>query len=181
MGNDLGVKESDLTGIALGVDREIADVFTQVIKTVKAKLVYPATSKLPQQFLESLFEMITPALEKHESLTYKIEADGVLYDDQSVYSSPTKSDNFAHTFFRDGITEVTFKDGITIDELRKFVNIVFKLMRSAAVEDDMATLFWEADFKHIEYQLMDDSLNIETFEYGTETLKTAINATSGPA
>jgi HEAT repeat protein len=175
MVNDLDIKESNLTSISQSVHKDAVDVFGQLIKTVKAKLVYPATSKLPQQFLETLLAILTPALENHEELDYKIEADGVLLQDQSVYSSKTKSDNFAHVFFKDGITQITFKDGVTLDELQKFVEIIFMVMRSAAVEDDLATLFWEADFKHITYQLMDDSIDIETFEYGTDTLRTEIN------
>jgi len=175
MVNDLDIKEAGLANISQNDHRDAADVFNQLIKTVKAKLVYPATSKLPQQFLETLLGVLTPALENHETISYKIEADGALYKAHSVYSSKTKSDNFAHVFFKDGVTEITFKEGITLEELQKFVEIIFMVMRSAAVEDDLATLFWEADFKHIAYQLMDDSIDIETFEYGTETLRTDIN------
>ena len=56
MQNDLEIKESDLEAYSKDDSKDASEVFNQFIKTIKAKLVYPSTSKLPQQFLENMFK-----------------------------------------------------------------------------------------------------------------------------
>jgi phosphopantetheine adenylyltransferase len=151
--------------------RKIQEVFNLFVKAVKAKLVYPASSRLPQQFKEELFSRLTMLIDELGDLPFKVEADRVLYSSVEVYRAPSKSDNFAHAFFRDGIINFTFKNGILAREMESFIDIISRMLRSAAVDDDLATLLWESGFEHISYKLMDDVLNIETFEYGSEAIR----------
>jgi HEAT repeat protein len=52
------------------------------------------------------------------------------------------------------------------------------MMRTVYVDDDMATLLWEENFNHITYDLIDDGLEIETFEYSTNKYMPGITASS---
>ena len=72
--------------------------------------------------------------------------------------------------------ELEFSKGLPIEELDKFVDTLSLVTRSAHVEDDLATLLWEIGFENISYKLMDDSLDIETFEYGTSKIKTPLES-----
>lgn len=166
------ITDDDLVEISEPARRRVADTLNQFMKTVKAKLVYPASSKLPQQFKDEFFAGLTTLLDEIEEIAFKVDADSILYYDREVYKARDKAENFAHPFFRDGIVEFRFKNGITIEELGEFVEITSRMMRSALVDDDLVTLLWEAGFEHISYELMDDFLDIETFEYGTDDIKT---------
>jgi len=166
------ITDEDIAEVSKASVKNVADVFTLFIKTVKAMLVYPASSKLPHQFKESLFSSLTNLLEELDELTFKVESDSISYNENSVYQAKAKTENFAHPFFRDGILEFKFKRGLTVEELNQFVDIASQMTRSALVDDDAATLLWESGFEHISYELMDDFLDIETFEYGTDKLKT---------
>ncbi len=172
------ITDNDLAEISEPAIRRVADVFNMFIKTVKAKLVYPASSKLPQQFKDEFFAALTLLLEEFEEIAFKIDADSILYHGHDVYKAKGKADNFAHPFFRDGVVEFRFKNGITLEELEEFVNITSRIMRSVLVDDDLATLLWEAGFEHISYELMDDFLDLETFEYGTDDIKTGKSPSS---
>ena len=166
------ITDDDLAEISEPARRRVADIFNQFMKTVKAKLVYPASSKLPQQFKDDLFAGLTTLLDEIEEIAFKIDADSIVYHDREVYKARDKAENFAHPFFRDGIVEFRFKNGITTEELAEFVEITSRMMRSALLDDDLTTLLWEAGFEHISYELMDDFLDLETFEYGTDDIKT---------
>ncbi len=166
------ITDEDIAEVSRASSKGITDVFNQLLKAVKAKLVYPVSSKLPQQFKNQLFCDLTDLLEKNDELVFKVESDAISNGETCVYKARTKADNFAHPFFRDGILEFRFKIGLTLEELEQFVDIASQMTRSAIFDDDAATLLWEAGFEHISYELMDDFLDIETFEYGTDMLKT---------
>lgn len=172
----LQIDESDFTEIDEARIRSVAEAFNQLIKTVKAKLVYPSSSKLPGQFIEKLFSEFATLLNDIEKLKFKIEADSVLFEDQVIYKAASKTDNFAHPFFRDGIIELEFEKDLPSEEFEKFVDTLALITRSAHVEDDLATLLWEMGFEKISYKLMDDSLDLETFEYGTSMIKTSVES-----
>lgn len=176
MPENLQIDESEFIEIDEAQVRNVAEAFNQLIKTVKAKLVYPSSSKLPGQFVEKLFSDFTTLLNGIEKLKLKVEADSVLFGDQVIYKATSKTDNFAHPFFRDGIIELEFERDLPFEEFEKFVDTLALITRSAHVEDDLATLLWEMGFEKISYKLMDDSLDLETFEYGTSMIKTSIES-----
>jgi HEAT repeat protein len=170
------IDDSDFIEIDEAQIRGVTEVINQLIRTVKAKLVYPSSSKLPRQFVDKLYSDFTALLDTVEKVKLKIEADSILYSDQQIYRSVSKTENFAHPFFRDGIIELEFFKGLSFEEIEKFVDTLSQVTRSAHVEDDLATLLWEIGFEKIAYRLMDDSLDIETFEYGTSTIETPIES-----
>jgi hypothetical protein len=176
MSEMIQIDESDIFEVDESQIRSVTEVFNQLIKTVKAKLVYPSSSKLPSQFMDKLYSDFTALFGGMEKLKLKIEADGVLYCGQHIYKSMSKAENFAHPFFRDGIVELEFYEGLPSEEIEKFVDTLSLVTRSAHVEDDLATLLWEIGFEKISYKLMDDSLDIETFEYGTSMIKTPVES-----
>ncbi len=169
----LDMTNLDSAEIAEPLKRKIAEAFNLFVKTVKAKLVYPTSSRLPQQFMEELFVRLTSLCDELEIIAFKVEADRILFGEFEVYRAPNKSDNFAHVFFRDGIMDFQIKKCIYIKELETFIDIISRMLRAASVDDDLATLLWESGFEHISYKLMDDVFNIDTFEYGTDSVKTA--------
>ena len=154
-----------------------AEVFSLFMKTIKAILVYPTSSRLPQQFKKDLFDSVIALLEETDAVSYKIETDRIFFSGHEVYRAPSKTENFAHTFFRDGVLSFQFEKGLTIEELDTFIELTSRMMRAAILDDDLATLLWEAGFAHISYELMDEMISIETFEYGTDALKSGKIAT----
>ena len=166
------ITDDDLNEVDEPVRRRVSDVFNQFMKTVKAKLVYPSSSKLPAQFGEELFVALKSLLDEIEVAPFRVEADAIFFLDHQVYKARGRSENFAHPFFRDGVIAFSFKKGLTGEELDEFVEVTSRMMRSALVDDDLSTLLWEAGFEHISYDSMDDFIDIESIEYGTDKLKT---------
>jgi HEAT repeat protein len=167
--------EKELGELKQPSPKQIAEFFNLLIKAIKAKLVYPSSSKLPEQFKENLSQKASSVLEEIGDLSFKISSNSILYEDTPVYESSSRTENFAHIFFRDGVVGLHFHQGIDDDEIGRFINLLAKMMRTIYIDDDLVTLLWEENFKHISYDLIDEDFEIETFEYSTNAFKTDIN------
>jgi HEAT repeat protein len=64
-------------------------------------------------------------------------------------------DNLALLFFKDGLRELTFKNGLTTKEIEDFIKIISIDFERDEIEEDIITLFWEKDFENIQYIVED--------------------------
>ncbi|NLI16330.1 MAG: HEAT repeat domain-containing protein [candidate division Zixibacteria bacterium] len=168
---DLDFLESEIDSLKRQNPKCAVEFFNFLVKAIKAKLVYPASSKLPAQFREEFINKATEIIEREGGLQFKITSSSILYNNTPVYESASKNENLAYTFFRDGLIGIDFQTGITADELGRLVDLLAKMMRTLYVDDDLATLLWESNFEHIQYELIEEGLEIETFEYSTDRFK----------
>ena len=75
-----------------------------------------------------------------------LRADGVYQDSETT-------GQIAYYFFRDGIKWISFRKGLTVEELKGFL-LVLNQYRTIQEdpEGDLATALWESNFDHIGYQ-----------------------------
>ncbi len=163
--------DNELENLQQPFTKEAAEFFTFITKAVKARLVYPSSSKLPSQFKEELASKAEEIFQGIDNLDYKITSNSILYGDATVYESNSRSENFAHIFFRDGLIGLNFKKGVNLDELSRFIDLLAKMLRAIYIDDDLATLFWEENFQYISYDLIDDGLEIDTVEYTVDSFR----------
>src|SRR4030067_2982938 len=78
--------------------KRVVEIFNLFIKTVKAKLVYPASSRLPRQFKEELFERISGVVDELDSIAFKFEVDLGLFEDIDGDWASSRCENSAHAF-----------------------------------------------------------------------------------
>lgn len=175
MEQEIDYLEKELDDLKQPDSKQVVEFFNLLIKAIKAKLVYPSSSKLPDQFKGNLIKKTSSVLEKIEDLSFRISSNNITYGSTSVYESSSRTENFAHIFFRDGIVGLNFHLGIDGDEMGRFVDLLVRMMRTIYIDDDLVTLLWEENFQYISYDLIDEDFEIETFEYSTNTFKTDIN------
>jgi HEAT repeat protein len=168
---DIGFIEDEIEALKRQNPKGAIEFFNLLVKAIKAKLVYPACSKLPSQFRDEFIQKASEIIAQSEGLDLKITSSSILYSDTPVYESSNRNENLAYIFFRDGITGLNFQPGITADELGRIIDLMAKMMRTIYIDDDLATLLWEANFEHVQYDLIDDGLEIETFEYSTDKFR----------
>jgi HEAT repeat protein len=153
------------------IEEEVSDyaivskAFNLMLKAVKARSVYPVSSPLPLKFLKEWLACLNEVFQEKESLKFLIDSDRILFKQSEIYRSQGKSDDFAFAFFRDGIKSFEFHKGVSEYELNTFIDIISRVMRGSIIEDDVASLLWEADFKNVSYELMDDIFNIQDLDY----------------
>jgi hypothetical protein len=168
---DLDFLENEIDSLKRQNPKGAIEFYNYLVKAIKAKLVYPASSKLPTQFRDEFIQKASEVIQQANGLQFKITSSSILYGNTPVYESTSKNENLAYIFFRDGLIGLEFQTEITAEELGCLVDLLAKMMRTVYVDDDLATLLWEANFEHIQYDLIEEGLEIETFEYSTDRFK----------
>src|SRR6266705_916608 len=136
--------------LALDVKR-VADWIAALIRTIKASRTYPANSPTLHKFQVELESRTWSCLKEVGDITLVVQQFDLLYENYSVYHNADRNDSLAFRFYGDGVRELTFREGLEPHELRGFLDVLKRAVETAQVQDDVVTLLWERDFRHIEY------------------------------
>ena len=146
--------------------REIIQLF---LKSKKILRMYPSNNPVYINTLDDDFSKFKDFFYYHDDLTLNIRQNEILYESEQVYFNPEKEDNFAFFFFKDGLREITFRKGLTFEELEYFLKIISIDFNREELDDDIVTLFWERDFQSISY-VVDDVVLTDEEDYETRAV-----------
>lgn len=141
--------------------RQARDILQSIIKAKKTLRMYPNNNPIYVKTLEDLFARFGDFFHFKGDLTLKIKQHSISYDSEEVYQNPEKEDNLALFFFKDGLRELTFRQGLPQEELESFMRIIASDFDREAVDDDVVTLLWEGDFQNIQY-VADDTFLLDS-------------------
>ena len=150
------------------------DILQNIIKSKKTLRMYPQNNPVYLKTLEDLYTRFGDFFHFKGDLTFKINQHSIFHDSEEVYQNPEKDDNIALFFFKDGLRELTFRQGLLLEELESFMKIIAMDFDREAVDDDVVTLFWEGDFQNI-YYVVDDTylLDADGEEYEEKAVTAA--------
>lgn len=136
--------------LALDVKR-VADWIQTLMRTIKAHRMYLANNPALQKFQTELEARTWSLLKEVGDLTLAIQQFDFLYEDHSVYHNAAKEESLAFRFYTDGVRELTLHERLEPHELRSFVEVLRRALDAPTGQDDVVTLLWERDFRHIDY------------------------------
>ncbi|HLA00976.1 MAG TPA: HEAT repeat domain-containing protein [Thermodesulfovibrionales bacterium] len=136
------------------------DILQNIIKSKKTLRMYPQNNPVYVKALEDLYARFGDFFHFKGDLTFKINQHSIFHDSEEIYQNPEKDDNIALFFFKDGLRELTFRQGLLLEELESFMKIIAMDFDREAVDDDVVTLFWEGDFQNI-YYVVDDTFLLD--------------------
>ena len=93
------------------------------LKAKKMLQIYPANNILYRNAIEDTFSIVQKYLLSYGDLVIRITPSEMLVDSEQVYQSSGKMDNFALYFFKEGIRDLTFKEGLPKKELEEFLKL----------------------------------------------------------
>ena len=125
--------------------------------------MYPDNNPVYVKTLDESYLKFKNFLDYKEAFTLKIRQNSILYDAEQIYSSAEKEDNLALFFFKDGLRELTFKKGLSHEELEEFLKITALDFDREVMDEDIVTLLWEKDFQNIQY-IVDEAFLIDSEE-----------------
>ncbi|MDA8171628.1 MAG: HEAT repeat domain-containing protein [Nitrospiraceae bacterium] len=142
--------------------QELIQVFQRARKNLR---IYPVNNPVYSKTIEDAFRRADDFLEAHGDLELKFRQNEILIGDrnQTLYSAD-REDNFAFFFFKDGVRELSFRRGLTPDEMRDFLQAISFDFERQSEDDDIVTVLWEKDFEHIKY-VVDSSFLLEDEVY----------------
>lgn len=155
---------ADLTGGEGEVDesviREVAMIFQLILKGLKNINIYRHATGRYGEYLDPAFQLLTTFLEREHILPLKLAPYSLEYKKNVIYEEESK-ENLTYKFYRDGMRFLVFREGVTLDELLRFLLLALDSQTEAALfQEDMITRLWKENFQGIEYVV------VEGFEFG---------------
>jgi hypothetical protein len=130
---------------------ELARNFSfHLLKGIKQIGMYRHNEAKFPEFLAKALEAVEAYAEKHGPLSLKVEQQNFLLHGEALFSEDTP---LPYKFFRDGIRQLIFRPGMTIEELVSFTMIALSEPERGA--DDVLAQLWRANMEHIEYVVVE--------------------------
>ena len=131
-------------------------VLQVLVKAQKALRLYHASNAISVRLQEECFSGMSAHLDQYGAFTLTIREFRILMGEDRVYESDDRNDSLAFVLFRDGIRKLTFNPGIEQRELQGFLACLNRVSVLSNEQDDLVTLFWEEDFRAIQYYAVDE-------------------------
>jgi len=139
------------------VDNNRIDIARSFIKAaLKAKKVlqiYPANNILYRNAIEDTFSIVQKYLSSYGDLVIRMTPSEMLVASEQVYQSSGKMDNLALFFFKEGIRELTFKEGLPKNELEEFLKLMGIDFDRDDSSGDIISSFWEKGLEKIKFTI----------------------------
>jgi hypothetical protein len=121
--------------------------------------LYPSDNHSVKKSIDTFYERITEFLEEYEKLMVMIGEFSFSYKGETVFQDEEKQNSLPFFFFKDGMRELSFYDGLKKRELKDFL-VLMKEESVLPLEDsDMVSSLWAKDFAHIRYFAIDEFLD----------------------
>ena len=143
---------------------KIKSFFLQLNKSMKQISLYRHNVSGYGEYIRLAYDELNALLEEMETLSLMVEQRGLKYQGVQVYGDDSNELNLAYRFYRDGIRLLRFRAGLDEKELLHFILVCLTNFKETEfANEDMVSLMWRSDFKHIEHVVM------ETFALGQES------------
>lgn len=133
--------------------REVEELLRTLVKGLRAFQMYLPNNPIYQRAVQSVRAAFVPIWANGvTSLVLQIVETDIVWEEQTVYRQPNKSESLAWGLFKDGMRVLTLFPGVEEEEIIKFLEVVQKARTlSTDAGDDLLTLLWEQDFALIQY------------------------------
>ena len=129
------------------------EVLRALAKTLKAYKMYLPEHAFRRRFREDLHARFRHHFDQHGDLVLTVKPYELWYGPAAVYEEPNRFENLAFRCSADGLRELTFQQGLTLEEIEAFIGILSGDARP--LDEDIVTRLWEAGFAHITYLVAD--------------------------
>jgi hypothetical protein len=133
-------------------------VLKSLSKLVSGRKIYADNNPRLEQFRDEVSTSLREFFALEDELQLTIEQFAIHWHDDVIYENLRRDESLAFILFKDGIGELTITPPAIGEEMERLVRILADELHSSNNEDDVVTRFWNADFQHIAYRVLDDYL-----------------------
>jgi len=123
--------------------------------------IFPSDNPSVKKSIDSFYERITEFLDEYEKLTVIIEEFSFSYKGETVFQEEVKLNSLPFFFFKDGMRELSFHDGLEKRELKDFLALIKEESALPLEDSDIVNFLWAKDFAHIRYFAIDEFLDLD--------------------
>ncbi len=151
-----------------------------ILRARRAVRIFPQSSPVIVKAYEELHRELVRLLSFQDRIAFEIRQDSILFELEEVFRPLSSENDMALFLYRDGVREVVFKKGLTLDEVQWFVNVVSAATAKEGNHDDIVTRMWEYEFKHIRCIIYEQDIfgEAQAEESAVKSIPTARNVSS---
>ena len=123
--------------------------------------LFPSDNPSVNKSIDSFYERITEFLDEYEKLIVIIEEFSFSYRGETVFLGEERKNSLPFFFFKDGMRELTFYDGLEKRELKDFLALIKEESTLPLEDSDIVNSLWAKDFSHIRYFAIDEFLDLD--------------------
>jgi hypothetical protein len=136
------------------VRAEVQEVARGFAKALRTHLLYEGHSPALDRFVETLRERFAALWARLPYLVLQVEERELLWEGTAAFTGEER-DNLAFSLYKDGVRELTFQPGFEGDDLTAFLELLARIHRLRADEEDLLTLLWEHDWGYFRYRYVE--------------------------
>jgi HEAT repeat protein len=132
---------------------QVEELIRTLVKGLRAFQMYLPNNPIYQRAEQAIHDAFLPVWSTTQQVVLSVVETDLVWEEQTVYHQPNKSESFAWMLYKDGLRLLTLRPGVENDEIIRFLQVVSRArLLSADAADDLLTLLWEQNFLSIEYQ-----------------------------
>jgi hypothetical protein len=133
-------------------------------KLIHGRKLYAENNPRLAEFGREFDAALRSFFRNEDALTLGVEQDSITWCGQVVYENEKRDESIAFFLHRDGVGEITIGSKAVGSETDQLVRILTDEYHNLASDEDVVTKFWNADFEHISYRVLDDYLSVQYAE-----------------
>ncbi|MCB9645446.1 MAG: hypothetical protein H6730_02420 [Deltaproteobacteria bacterium] len=156
-------------------------MFASFARIVRAYRLYNADNATVVRMIDELWRGFGDVLEVTPELVITVQANALLLGEASLLETADTDESIPFALYRDGIRRIEFLHGLPRDELEALVEATSLGLGFTGVGDDVVSLLWRRDLRHISYVVVDTTIvesdgRVATERGDASTVDAQINA-----
>ncbi|HEY9480603.1 MAG TPA: hypothetical protein VIP79_10970, partial [Gemmatimonadaceae bacterium] len=137
----------------------VEELLRQLARAVKTRQLYLPNNPIYQRSVENLQASFVPLWAETAELVLQISETDFRWSGVVVHQESTRGESLPWTCYKDGLRELTLRQGVEAGEIMVFLDILQLVRKASPDEDDLLTMLWEQEFEFLRYRFVDLSLD----------------------
>ena len=134
----------------------VTDLLKTFVKAVRAYSLYLPNNPMHARALDAVRDAFATVWKHTGELELQIVETQFKWEGRVVLDEGERtSDNLAWLFYKDGIRELKFLPGFETDDIAGLFDLLQRVRKANADDDDLLTLMWEWEFASLQYRYID--------------------------
>ncbi len=126
--------------------------------------MYPVENPSIKEAIITFDDKLKEFLDQYDEFRISIQEFSFSYQGEIIYQDKMKKRSLPFLFFKDGMRELSFHEGLDEKESRDFLEVIKKDFDLPSDYSDVISSLWEKDFTHIRYLVLDEFLDSDIGE-----------------
>lgn len=134
----------------------VVEALKSLGKAIRAYQLYLPNNPMHARALEAVRESLLALWTQTDLIEIQISETQFIWEGRPVLEeSDRATDSLPWTFYKDGIRELHIAKGFENADLAVLLDILQRIRKASADDDDLLTMMWEAEFSSLEYKYVE--------------------------